>query len=67
MLDELSGEIKIPREAIKPRKTAGLRPLGEKSIMVYPEPVSCMVCFEQFVLPALLKKMGTNPLFRSRV
>jgi len=68
VLEEMSGEIKFWKVAMRPGKPTTFGLIADKLIFGLPgNPVSCMVCFEQFVRPALLKKMGHKHLFRPQV
>ena len=68
VLEEMGGEIKFWKVAMRPGKPTTFGLIGDKLIFGLPgNPVSCMVCFEQFVRPALLKKMGHTHLFRPQV
>jgi len=68
VLEEMGGEIKFWTVAMRPGKPITFGLIADKPIFGLPgNPVSCMVCFEQFVRPALLKKMGHTHLFRPLV
>ena len=68
VLEEMGGEIKFWKAAMRPGKPTAFGLIAGKLIFGLPgNPVSCMVCFEQFVRPALLKKMGHTHLFRPQV
>ena len=68
VLEEMGGEIKFWNVAMRPGKPTAFGLIADKLIFGLPgNPVSCMVCFEQFVRPALLKKMGHTYLFRPQV
>jgi molybdopterin molybdotransferase len=68
VLEEMSGEIKFWNVAMRPGKPTAFGLIAGKLIFGLPgNPVSCMVCFEQFVRPALLKKMGHTHLFRPQI
>ncbi|HPD60496.1 MAG TPA: molybdopterin molybdotransferase MoeA [Thermodesulfobacteriota bacterium] len=68
VLEEMGGEIKFWKVAMRPGSPTAFGLIADKLIFGLPgNPVSCMVCFEQFVRPALLKKMGHTHLFRPQV
>jgi molybdenum cofactor synthesis domain len=68
VLEDMGGEIKFWKVAMRPGSPTTFGLIADKLIFGLPgNPVSCMVCFEQFVRPALLKKMGHTHLFRSQV
>ena len=68
VLEEMGGEIKFWKVAMRPGRPTTFSLIADTLIFGLPgNPVSCMVCFEQFVRPALLKKMGHTHLFRSQV
>jgi molybdopterin molybdotransferase len=61
------GRIDFWRVAMQPAKPFAFGFLGDTPLFGLPgNPVSVMVAFEQFVRPALLKRMGSNLLFRPR-
>ncbi|MDP3939075.1 MAG: molybdopterin molybdotransferase MoeA [Deltaproteobacteria bacterium] len=65
VLRRLGSEMKFWRVAMKPGHPLAFGILGGKPVFGLPgNPVSCMVSFEQFVRPALLKMMGHHDLFR---
>ena len=65
VLGRLGSEMKFWRVAMKPGHPLAFGILGGKPVFGLPgNPVSCMVSFEQFVRPALLKMMGHRDLFR---
>lgn len=56
------GEIKFWKVAIKPGKPFVFAEIGGKPVFGLPgNPVSCMVTFELFVRPAILRMMGADP------
>lgn len=62
---DLGGEILFWKVAMKPGKPVAFALVREKPVFALPgNPVAAMVAFEQFVRPALLKKMGHARLFR---
>jgi molybdopterin molybdotransferase len=64
-LKELGAELKFWKVAMRPGKPSTFGTIADKLLFGLPgNPVSCMVCFELFVRPALLKKMGHRHLFR---
>lgn len=64
-LKELGAELKFWKVAMRPGKPSTFGTIGNKLLFGLPgNPVSCMVCFELFTRPALLKKMGHRHLFR---
>ncbi|WAC07480.1 MAG: molybdopterin molybdotransferase MoeA [Thermodesulfobacteriota bacterium] len=68
VLEDIGGELKFWNVAMRPGKPTAFGLVADKLIFGLPgNPVSCMVCFEQFVRPALLKKMGHTHLFRSQI
>lgn len=65
VLGRLDSEMKFWRVAMKPGHPLAFGILGGKPVFGLPgNPVSCMVSFEQFVRPALLKMMGYRDLLR---
>lgn len=61
----LGSEMKFWRVAMKPGHPLAFGLLGGRPVFGLPgNPVSCMVSFEQFVRPALLRMMGHRCLFR---
>ena len=66
VLSEL-GRIEFWRVAMQPAKPFAFGFLGDTPLFGLPgNPVSVTVSFEQFVRPALLKRMGARRLFRPR-
>lgn len=66
VLSEL-GKIEFWRVAMQPGKPFAFGFLESTPLFGLPgNPVSVMVAFEQFVRPALLRRMGANRLFRRR-
>jgi molybdopterin molybdotransferase len=64
-LKELGADLKFWKVAMRPGKPSTFGTIGDKLLFGLPgNPVSCMVCFELFTRPALLKKMGHRHLFR---
>ncbi|MBN2467315.1 MAG: molybdopterin molybdotransferase MoeA [Deltaproteobacteria bacterium] len=64
-LEAIGTDIKFWKVAMRPGKPVTFGVIAEKLVFGLPgNPVSCMVSFEQFVRPALLKKMGSPALFR---
>lgn len=65
VLRDLGSEMKFWRVAMKPGHPLAFGLLGGRPAFGLPgNPVSCMVSFEQFVRPALLRMMGHRDLFR---
>jgi molybdopterin molybdotransferase len=65
VLRELGSEMKFWKVAMKPGKPLAFGTIGGKPAFGLPgNPVSCMVCFEQFVRPSLLKMMGHERIYR---
>ena len=65
VLRSLGSEMKFWRVAMKPGHPLVFGLLGGRPVFGLPgNPVSCMVSFEQFVRPSLLKMMGHRSLFR---
>lgn len=65
VLKELGSEMKFWKVAMKPGKPLAFGTIGGKPAFGLPgNPVSCMVCFEQFVRPSLLKMMGHGRIYR---
>jgi len=65
ILKEMGAEMKFWKVAMRPGKPSTFGVLDNKLIFGLPgNQVSCMVCFEQFVRPSLLKKMGHKFLYR---
>ena len=65
VLKELGSEMKFWKVAMKPGKPLAFGTIGGKPAFGLPgNPVSCMVCFEQFVRPSLLKMMGHERIYR---
>jgi molybdopterin molybdotransferase len=65
VLKELGSEMKFWKVAMKPGKPLAFGTIGGKPAFGLPgNPVSCMVCFEQFVRPSILKMMGHNKIYR---
>jgi molybdopterin molybdotransferase len=65
VLRGLGSEMKFWRVAMKPGHPLAFGLLGGRPAFGLPgNPVSCMVAFEQFVRPALLRMMGHRDLFR---
>lgn len=65
VLERLGSEMRFWRVAMKPGHPLVFGTLGGRPVFGLPgNPVSCMVSFEQFVRPALLKMMGRRDLFR---
>lgn len=65
VLGRLGSEMKFWRVAMKPGHPLAFGILGGKPAFGLPgNPVSCMVSFEQFVRPAILKMTGHRDLFR---
>ncbi len=68
VLKELGSEMKFWKVAMKPGKPLAFGTIGGKPAFGLPgNPVSCMVCFEQFVRPSLLKMMGHDKIYRPTV
>lgn len=65
VLKELGSEMKFWKVAMKPGKPLAFGTIGGKPAFGLPgNPVSCMVCFEQFARPSLLKMMGHGRIYR---
>ncbi len=65
VLRHLGSEMKFWRVSMKPGHPLAFGLLGGKPVFGLPgNPVSCMVSFEQFVRPALLRMMGHRHIFR---
>lgn len=65
VMEDMGVEIKFSKVAMRPGRPSTFGILGSKLLFGLPgNPVSCMVCFEQFVRPSLLKAMGHRHLFR---
>jgi molybdopterin molybdotransferase len=61
------GRIDFWRVAMQPAKPFAFGFLGDTPLFGLPgNPVSVMIAFEQFVRPALLRRMGSEALFRPR-
>lgn len=68
VLKELGSEMKFWQVAMKPGKPLAFGTIGGKPAFGLPgNPVSCMVCFEQFVRPSLLKMMGHGNIYRPMI
>jgi len=68
VLKELGSEMKFWKVAMKPGKPLAFGTIGGKPAFGLPgNPVSCMVCFEQFARPSLLKMMGHKRIYRPTV
>ena len=68
VLLEMGAEQKFWKVAQKPGKPVAFLTLGEKLIFALPgNPVAAVVCFEEYVRPALLKMMGQTKLHRPLV
>lgn len=60
-------ELKFWRVAMKPGKPFAFGTAGRKLIFGLPgNPVSCLITFEQFVMPAILKMMGRGNITKQR-
>ena len=67
-IESLGVKMKFWRVAMKPGHPMAFGTLGNSMIFGLPgNPVSSMVCFEQFVLPALRKLMGCRRLYRRAI
>jgi molybdopterin molybdotransferase len=67
-IESLGGELKFWKVNIKPGKPMAFALIDGKPVFALPgNPVAAMVCFEQFVRPALLKAMGHRSLLRAMV
>lgn len=65
VLKEMGSEMRFWKVAMKPGKPLAFGTIGGKPAFGLPgNPVSCMVCFEQFVRPSLLKMMGYKSIYR---
>lgn len=65
VLRDLGSEMKFWKVAMKPGHPLAFGLLGGKPTFGLPgNPVSCMVSFEQFARPALLRMMGHRDIFR---
>ncbi len=68
VLGDLGAELKFWKVAQKPGMPLAFWRLDDKLIFGLPgNPVSTMVCFEEYVRPAVLKMMGRKLIFRSEV
>jgi molybdopterin molybdotransferase len=68
VMREEGNRLQFWRVAMKPGRALAFGAIGEISLVGLPgNPVSSMVCFEQFVRPAILKMMGHANLFRRTV
>lgn len=68
ILEGLGVEMRFSKVAMRPGRPVTFGILKDKLVFGLPgNPVSCMVCFELFVRPALLKMMGHTQVFRPRV
>ncbi|MDO8886886.1 gephyrin-like molybdotransferase Glp [Candidatus Oleimmundimicrobium sp.] len=68
VLTGLGAELKFWKVAQKPGMPLAFWRLGDKLIFGLPgNPVSTVVCFEEYVRPAILKMMGKNHIFRPEV
>lgn len=68
VLRDLGSEMKFWKVAMKPGHPLAFGLLGGKPTFGLPgNPVSCMVSFEQFVRPALLRMMGHRDIYRPAV
>ncbi len=68
VLDDLGAELKFWKVAQKPGMPLAFWRLGEKLIFGLPgNPVSTIVCFEEYVRPIILKMMGRSHIFRPEV
>jgi len=64
-LEATGAKIEFWKVAMRPGKPITFGTIKDKLIFGLPgNPVSCMISFEQFVRPALLKKMGHKHLYR---
>ena len=67
-IEALGAQMLFWRVAMKPGHPVAFGKVGEKIIFGLPgNPVSSMVCFEQFVLPALRRMMGHVRTFRRTI
>lgn len=67
-LEKLGVEMKFWRVAMKPGHPLAFGVLGDKLVFGLPgNPVSSMVCVEQFVMPALRQMMGNAKRYRRTV
>jgi len=68
VMKEIGTEIRFWRVAQRPGKPLAFGSMGGKPVFGLPgNPVSSMICFEQYVRPALGKMMGRTGLFRTTV
>lgn len=68
IFESLGVKMVFSKVAMRPGKPVSFGTLGEKLVFGLPgNPVSCMVCFELFVRPALLKMMGHTQVLRPQV
>lgn len=66
VLEDMGVDTKFWKVAMRPGKPSTFGVMDKTFVFGLPgNPVSCMVCFEQFVRPALLKMMGRSSIFRS--
>jgi molybdopterin molybdotransferase len=67
-IEKLGVEMKFWRVAIRPGHPLAFGSTGTTAVFGLPgNPVSSMVCFEEFVIPALRRMMGNPRLFRRTV
>ena len=67
-IEELRGELKFWKVDMKPGKPLAFAMIADTPVFALPgNPVAATVSFELFVLPALLKAMGHNRLFRPQM
>ncbi|HDP69279.1 MAG TPA: molybdopterin molybdenumtransferase MoeA [Actinobacteria bacterium] len=68
VLDDLDAELKFWKVAQKPGMPLAFWCFGEKIIFGLPgNPVSTMICFDEYVRPAISKMMGRKHIFRPEV
>lgn len=67
-IEALGAQMLFWRVAMKPGRPVAFGKVGEKTIFGLPgNPVSSMVCFEQFVVPALRRMMGHTRTYRRTI
>ena len=68
ILQELGAEMKFWKVSMRPGQPLAFGVIEDKPTFGLPgNPVSCMISFEQFVRPAILKASGHKQLFRSLI
>ena len=68
VIEELGGELHFWGIRQKPGKPLAFWTMGDKLVFGLPgNPVASLLCFEEYVRPAVLKMMGREKLFRPEV